>query len=271
VVRKLLDDCDALDGLRDGMINNPAACHFTPSVLICGSAAATDCLPRAKVEALEAAFSGPRDSSGRPLYASFPYDTGMAQPGWRIWMLGFDGAMPALNVALGAQALSLYFMTPQQPNRSPFALDADHAERDVAQTAAINDATSTFLTSFAGHGGKLLIYQGQSDPVFSADDIRAWYGRLAQSDPAAATYARLFIAPGMTHCNGGMATDRFDTLAALQDWVENNVAPDAIVATGKALPGVSRPLCAYPAYARYRDGDPSKAESFVCTAPGRPQ
>jgi feruloyl esterase len=267
VADAVVAQCDALDGLKDGLINNVAACHFSPSKLVCKTATQTACIAPDKLAAIQAVFDGAHDSRGRPIYSGFPYDSGISQPGWRIWMLGLPGAMKALNETLGAQSLSLYFMTPQQPHRSAYEIDIDKAESDIAQTAALNDAVSTVLSSYAGHGGKLLIYQGVSDPVFSASDIEAWYDRLSQETPGTSDAARLFLIPGMAHCGGGVSTDHFDALTAVQDWVENNRAPERIIATGAALPGQSRPLCPYPRYARYTGGDSSQAESFTCADP----
>ena len=264
VVAAVKEDCDALDGLKDGLISNPAACHFSPRRLACSAARGAPCLSPAKVAVLEAVFGGAKDSAGHALYSRFFWDTGIDQSGWRVWTLGLAGASPALNVILGGPALSDYFMTPAEPSRSPFSLDFDTAVEAVSQTGAINDATSTLLNSFAGHGGKLLIYHGVSDPVFSAADTAAWYDALRAQDAQAPSYARLFLVPGMNHCSGGIAADRFDTLSAIVDWVEKGQAPDALIATGTALPGVSRPLCAYPAYARYRGGPADSAPSFSC-------
>ena len=267
VTSRLLADCDALDGLRDGIINNPAACHFRPQELLCAKGGSAQCLSQAKIDALNAVFGGAHDSAGRALYSGFAYDAGISAPNWRMWMLGTPHQMKSLNEILGAASLSLYDMTPAQPGRNPYTLDADHAEAAIAQTAAINDATGTKLDSFADHGGKLLIYQGGSDPVFSALDIQDWDRALAAQDPHAADYARLFMVPGMTHCSGGPATDHFDPLTAIQSWVEQRQAPTRLIATGAALPGQSRPLCVYPAYARYEHGDPRDAKSFACVTP----
>ncbi len=266
IKNQLLDQCDGLDGLRDGVINNQAACHFSPASLQCKPGQTANCLSAAKIAAIQAVFGGAHDSKGNALYSGFPYDGGIAEMGWRLWMLGIPHQMKSLNVILGGPSLSLYFMTPQQPDRSVYTLDFDHAEAEIAQTAAINDADSTMLNSFSGHGGKLLIYQGTSDPVFSALDVQAWYRHLVATDSDADSYARLFMVPGMNHCGGGVATDQFDPLSAVQAWVEQHRAPDRIVATGAALPGQSRPLCAYPRYAQFQGGDQRQAASFACVA-----
>ena len=137
VARRVMADCDALDGLKDGMINNAAACRFTPQEVQCGLGATDNCLSPAKVAALTAVFGPLRDASGQMLYPGFPFDTGIAQPNWRLWMLGSPGGHGALNETLGAQSLALYFMTPQQPGRDPMHLNLQTAAADVAQTPQV--------------------------------------------------------------------------------------------------------------------------------------
>lgn len=260
-------ECDGLDGLVDGIINNRAACRFRPDRLGCRGQTRANCLSAPKLAALKAVMDGARDHRGDRLYAGFPYDTGLSDPDWRRWMLGVDGGAPALNVVLGGDSLARYFMTPQQPNRDPYTLDVTTARQAVAQTGAINDATGALLTSFTERGGRLLIYQGVSDPVFSAEDIADWYQRLGRDSPESAEGVRLFMVPGMTHCFGGRATDRFDPLAAIQAWVEQGQAPARLLAESGGPAPVRRPLCPYPTYARYVSGDPRRAESFACAAP----
>lgn len=264
----VLKACDALDGLRDGMINDFAACQkaFSPRALLCKSGSRAHCLSAEKVKALEAVFGGPRDSSGHALYASWPFDAGIDSPGWRIWKLGTSrtGAPNGLDATLGVDAMRYYFMTPPDPGMTPATFDFDKAREVTAQTAALNDATGTFFSSYIAHGGKLIVYEGLSDPVFSPNAIIAWYRRLMAEYREPQKWARLYLVPGMNHCGGGPATDQFDALGAIVKWTEANKAPARIIAHGKAFPGVTRPLCAYPAYARYRSGNPQSAGSFIC-------
>jgi feruloyl esterase len=121
----------------------------------------------------------------------------------------------------------------------------------------------TNLSAFYGRGGKILFYHGLSDPWFSPEATLAYYRKAADKAQAS---SRLFLVPGMGHCQGGSATlDQFDMLSAVVDWVENHKAPEFVVATGSSLPGQSRPLCAWPAHAQYSDaGDPAKAASWAC-------
>jgi len=267
LAKATLDACDGLDGLKDGMINDVRACRFSPRVLTCKSGKTTACLSPAKVGAIERIFSGAHDSKGHPLYANWPYDAGVGDMGWRIWKMGSapTGAANGINQTMGQDALRRYFTTPADPAIGPETFDFDKAADLTAQTGAINDPTSTFLSSFVQHGGRLLIYQGVSDPVFSANDIVGWYDQLAKDAGPPQDWARLFLVPGMNHCQGGPATDRFDALSAIQAWVEGGPAPERLVATGASFPGQSRPLCPYPKVARYKEGDKSSADSFSCS------
>jgi pimeloyl-ACP methyl ester carboxylesterase len=266
VAKAVVQQCDALDGLADGMINNLQACHFKVAKLTCRAGQSGECLSAAKVRVLDAVFKGAHDSHGHALYSSWPYDSGIGDARWRAWKIGssLTAAPDAINVTLGLSALQEYFLTPPLTSFNPAQFDFDHDPPRVAQTAAIDDATSTFLSSFTARGGRLLIYQGVSDPVFSANDIIDWYQQLSRDTGPPQAWARLFLVPGMTHCLGGPSTDDFDTLDAIQAWVEHGSAPDRIVAKGSAFPGITRPLCPYPQYARYTSGDAKSAASFQC-------
>ncbi len=127
---------------------------------------------------------------------------------------------------------------------------------------------STNYSGFKRRGGKLLLYVGVSDPVFSANDLVRYFREItAASGGAKATgeFARLFLVPGMNHCSGGRATDQFDSLRAMESWVERNEKPERIIATGAAFPGRTRPLCPFPTVARFTGAkDPESADSFEC-------
>ncbi|MEO5958291.1 MAG: tannase/feruloyl esterase family alpha/beta hydrolase, partial [Opitutaceae bacterium] len=130
-------------------------------------------------------------------------------------------------------------------------------------------ASSTNLAPFKNRGGKLVIVQGVSDPVFSINDTIRWWDELnLVNNGQAATFARMFAVPGMNHCGGGPATDQFDAFSALVNWVEKSSAPAQIVATAGAaspFPGRTRPLCAYPTQARYNgSGSIEDARNFSC-------
>lgn len=131
------------------------------------------------------------------------------------------------------------------------------------------------LTSFAAKSGKLIVYHGAADPVFSANDTRRWYEDLSAKVPDAASFARLFLVPGMAHCGGGPTLDSFDLFAALVDWVEHGVAPEAVVTRvnpdNTSVPATwpltrTRLLCPHPLHAQLTaaDADTESAASFGC-------
>lgn len=252
VVDALLKSCDALDGVRDGMIFDTRHCGFDPKVLECKSGKADDCLSATQVQALQTAFAGPKTTSGIQVYPGFPYDTGIASKGHGIPGLLSGGVSPVGPSPTGTQ----------------MNVDAEAAVAHDAREMAGDTNAWTNLSSFTAHSGKLIFYHGMSDPWFSALDTVGYYDRLVGDNaPGPITdWSRLFLVPGMGHCGGGEATlDRFDMLSAIVDWVEQGHPPDNVVATGAAFPARSRPLCAYPKHAQYRgSGNPESAENFDC-------
>lgn len=262
--------CDKEDGLADGLVFDHS-CKFDPQVLACtpgrGNAA---CLPAPKLELVRALFAGSQP------YGGWPYDTGITAAAWRKQKLGTARSGPANsgNAVRGAQAWYEVLLRQPIPERieSPEQVlaAADRAEPRARQL----NATATRLDDFVARGGKLLVYQGMSDPVFSSTDLIAWYQR-AQQDTVAAQgrpWMRLFLSPAMGHCGGGPGLDDFDPLEAIEGWVERGDAPERIVARNRAAPGTTRPLCAYPRFARYDGKGPvDDAASFSCSMPGDAQ
>jgi hypothetical protein len=266
VANAVLKECDALDGLADGMINDYRACHFDPAVLTCRGTKTPSCLTSAQVTALKALMGGPHDSQGRALYAAFPYDAGMADPAFYHMHFGTspNGLLNSADATLGFGSLRYFSMTPPEPAFDVMQFDFDRDPQRLAETAEISDADAVYLESFARHG-KLILYHGLSDQGLSPLATAGWYDRLPSANGGRVEdWARLFLVPGMTHCGGGPATDEFDMLAAIQSWVEDGRAPERIIARGKSFPGVTRPLCPYPTIARYKGGDPKSEQSFAC-------
>lgn len=252
VIRALLKQCDARDGLADNWIADPIGCDFDPEPLVCAGAKNETCLSKGQIDVLKNAVTGPHDSRGYQVYPGYFYDTGIAASG-----AGLPGFMSA----------------GQSPVGPPVTATEQDVDAEAAAAAAsfngLGDSTATLLSSFSGHGGKLLFFHGVSDPWFSARDTVQYYDRLARDNGGAEAvqdFSRLFLVPGMGHCSGGAAAlDQFDLLTALTDWVERGSAPGSVVATGRAFPGRGRPLCPYPQHAHYQStGDADNATSFVC-------
>jgi pimeloyl-ACP methyl ester carboxylesterase len=269
VSQAVINACDNKDGIKDGIINNWRDCHFQPQELQCHAGQQNGCLSREKINALTAIFSGAHNSQGQALYSDWPYDSGINSPGWRSWKLGssLSAQSDARNITLGADSLPHYFMTPPDNHYDPMKFNIDKDPQKVAQMSALNDATSTMLTSFSARGGKMIIFQGMSDPVFSANDIIRWYQLLQHDNPQQDVhqYADLFLIPGMTHCGDGPSLDNFDPLSALENWMDKGTAPRQIAAQGKAFPGKQQPLCPYPQVAMYQKGkDANSLNSYIC-------
>ena len=266
VAAAILQQCDALDGLRDGMINDFQACKFDPRSQVCSAndARGEQCLTQAQAQGLRDIFAGARNSRGESLYGSFPFDTGIAAPAWRSMHLGTANSEPA-NATLGRDTLREFSITPPDPSLDPRKFDFDRDMVRTYETASINDAVATLLSTFAGHGGKMIVYHGLSDQAMATGALTAWYEGLTPRDAVGPQqFARLFLIPGMTHCGGGQSTDQFDMLSAIQDWVEKGRAPDRVVATGRAFPDTTRPLCPFPKVARYDSGNVNDQRSFSC-------
>ncbi len=295
LAQKILAKCDALDGVADGMVNDRAACQsafsLAADVPTCPAEAAASCLTAAQKTALQNVFAGARNSAGQSLYASWPWDAGVAGQNWRFWKLDAGFAPLPFNTLIGAGAMGYIFSSPPDaPDLSDgglgyqlgFSMDTG-APKIFATTATYKESAIDFMTpprpaelATLKARGKLIVVHGTADPVFSPNDTIAWYEALKAKDASADQYARLFLVPGMNHCAGGPATDRFDMLTALEDWVEKGAAPASVRATlNTADPDVvaagwpatrSRPLCAYPRQALLKAGatNTEDASSFEC-------
>jgi feruloyl esterase len=244
----LMNQCDGLDGVRDGMIFNPLACHFDPAVLACKPGQTHACIQPDKIAAIKKAFAGPKNSCGTQVYPGFLYDSG-------ITMKGF---VPGL-LNLGSRGIFGPYTTATTIDVDRLAL---HASDPLVEPASTN------LTTFSGHGGKLIFFHGDSDPWFSPLDTLRYYRKMTAANGGpqkVEQWSRLFLVPGMAHCGGGPSLDHFDMLTAVVDWVQQGKAPESVIATGKAFPGRSRPLCAYPRHAQYDGhGDTQDAKNFSC-------
>ena len=252
VMDGLVNACDAGDGLKDGMVFNINACRFDPKTLVCKGAKADGCLSMAQATTLEKAFAGPKDTKGRQVYPGFLFDTGIA-------------------VTQGLPGLLHGGQLPGGGGVTTIGMDVDAAvEAALSDPAEGLTATSrwTNLNTFSGRGGKLIFWHGASDPWFSALDTVDYYERMTKANGGpeqVRNWSRLFLSPGMGHCGGGPSLDAFDAVTAIVQWVEQGTSPERITATGRAFPGRSRPLCAYPMHAHYKgSGNPDEAANFEC-------
>lgn len=253
ILEGMLGQCDALDGLKDGMIENVAACRVDPKRFQCKGAKKEGCLSPGQVAALEKGMAGPRDKAGYPIYVPFPYDTGIVATPMGYLPTGLAG--------------------PLGPPKTATSIDIDariHELRNNATQRLTDTNYWTNLNTYLDRGGKIIFFHGMSDFWFSPLATLDYYERAARDNGQAFTDAsRLYMVPGMLHCRGGNSFEDFDMLGALVDWVEEGKAPAAITAHRKDAPAETRPLCPFPSYARFNGGDGKTAASFTCATPER--
>jgi len=259
--------CDAADGVTDGIIDDPRTCHFSAKANVCGAATApaTNCLTPQEAEVVDKIWEGPRNTRGEQVW--YPLDRGT----------DFSGLNGPSVFALGATQLQwdehdLTFNI-NDVTLSNFAQVFEDGSRNIA------DVTETFgpLDTFKAHGGKLLTFVGGNDQLIFPRGVMAYYRKMAVrygDEDGKPDYGklqkwyRLFRAPGVGHCGGGVGPAPVDPFGALVNWVEHGTAPASLLASGgSAAPstGRTRPVCPYPQHAIYNgSGDINVAASFHC-------
>ena len=263
--------CDALDGVKDGVIDDPRQCKFDPATIQCKSGDAADCLTERQVTALKAIYAGSTDSAGKRIFPGYMPGGEMGPMGWATYV---SGAAPKKASQLLYGGNFARFMVMEKPDYDPLTFDYDRdMPKAIAKLSKTIDATDPDLAAFKARGGKLIQYHGWSDPGVSPLSSVNYYERVTErlrGDPSG--FYRLFMVPGMQHCVGGPGPDHFDALAALEQWVEHNKAPDSIVAThltnGQTERTRTRPLCPYPKVAKWNGkGSSDDAANFACAEP----
>ncbi|HVN99589.1 MAG TPA: tannase/feruloyl esterase family alpha/beta hydrolase [Steroidobacteraceae bacterium] len=270
--------CDALDGVADGVLEDPRRCDFDPAVLQCRGTDHDECLSAAQVRVVRRLWAGPDELAGAGYYPGL--ERGGEAGLWGGWIVARS---PEENThgALGLPFFRYFVYDDAHWDFRDF--DFGHAPPQIdARLADAIDAVDPDLRPFAQRGGRLIHYHGYSDPdipprasIDYHDRVVALAGARGEATRVDGYY-RLFMVPGMGHCGGGPGPNRFDMLAALERWVEQGAAPERIVATkfrdDDAQRGVlrTRPLCPYPRVARYRGrGSTDEARSFECRLPPR--
>jgi hypothetical protein len=275
------------NGLKsDPFISDPTECDFDPAKLTCHGAESDQCLTPAEVATANAFYSGPTDHAGKATYYGWP-------PGSETGVLTWAFLETPLN-APGEPSFDGLFKWVFGPewNWRNFDLDRDMPQVDAKLGPILNGAVTGDFTRFKARGGKLIIFQGWADPIVAPYQTVALYEKLAKEFGPDQDFARLFMAPGLTHCGlGGTGLNGFesaqssmlpppsddarhDLFVALSAWVEDKKTPTEVVATSyvdnkDASKGIAmqRPLCPYPQKAWYKgEGDPNDASSFVCAS-----
>ena len=289
VARSIAARCDALDGARDGIVADTAACqgafNLERDVPSCTDARDGQCLTSGQKRLLGAVFAGGKTPSGQRIYSPFAWDVGISAANWAQWKF--------VNSQVLDPAAGFIFMTPPRP-LDPFKVDIDDGFKAITATDANFRESAEAVITPPGHGNptnlaplrsrgaKMLLFHGVSDPIFSAEDTVAFMRRLDTAlGGRAQDFARYFPVPGMTHCSGGPSTDQFDALSPLVRWVEEGEAPAGIAARARGagnaggvnaeLPADwaatrTRMLCPWPLVSRYAgSGSLDEAANFRCT------
>lgn len=280
IAKAALSQCDALDGIKDGIIGNPEKCHFDPSVLLCKGEESPECLTQSQINSVKRYYTGATDSQGKVI---FPGLTPGDETAWRAWE---TGGGPGDGSIIHFVDNYFRYMVTDDPKWNILAADVDQSLKAAREkTAADLDATNPDLSKFAAHGGKLILYHGWNDPAISPWNTIAYYQSVKKQmgDQSADSFIRLYMAPGVEHCAGGPGADSFGQLGvptakgpkygifdALQDWVEKGTPAAEVIATkyasDKKTVLMTRPLCPYPKVAKYKgSGDTSDSANFTCS------
>lgn len=267
VASAALEQCDRLDGVEDGVLENPRECRFDPALLACGPAHSQRCLSKAKLELIEQIRAPLRDEKGKQL------DAGLL-PGVRT--------RPGGSTSLTREMIGQLVYGDPRWDADQFVMARDTPAIGKVLPELLADQTD--LSEFARRGGKVIVYQGWLDPSVRAQQTIEYYEALEKANGGrrqTQSFARLFLVPGMGHCRGGDGPDQFggsssppirndashDLLNAVVAWVEQDRAPESVVASKLVDRRVvrSRPLCPYPKQARYSGtGSTDDAANFTC-------
>lgn len=284
--RSYMAACDGLDGLEDGILNDPRQCDFDVASLQCEAGPSNACLSTEEVAAIKAVYEAPKDSAGNQLSYGFSFGGETSPNGWSRWLTGgLDDFTEEFQEGVGSGG----FEAPVSPSTmfsfgngimrnfiyhdedwSYLDFDPNAYAKDSSAAAATLNAKDPDLSAFRARGGKLLIYSGWSESAIPPLATINHYESVVAHDPTAADDVRLFMMPGVEHCFGGPGPSYVNFLTEIDNWAETGMAPDEITAywlDENAQPAGARPVCAYPRVAKYDGkGNPKDPSSFECSA-----
>jgi feruloyl esterase len=247
----VMNKCDLL---HEGFLNNPQQCTFDFSKFLCKGAESNECLTQPQLKAVEMFYGGVKNGKGEVIFAGQVLGNPLTP----------QRSSQTVNVS---DTVRIWAFQNADYDWRTFDIDRDMPVID--QKIGFVDATDPDLKKFKAHGGKLLLYAGWGDTGITPKNTVEYYESVVNKMGKAETndFTRLFMVPGMGHCRGGNGPDTFDTIGTLETWREKGTTPAAIAATNKTS-GLSRPLCPYPQYAKYKgSGDLKEAANWACTAP----
>lgn len=276
--------CDATDGVKDEILNDPRQCKFDPATMECTAGDESDkCLTGAQVATLKTVYRGLHDSKGNQIFPGYLPGAEGGEGGWGLWITGPAPAKSLLAAFAKGYFSNFVYEKPDWDFKS-FNVDAGLKVAEEKTAGALN-ATDPDLKKFKARGGKLILYHGWDDPAIPAVNTVNYYesviAKMGQRNADA--FVRLYMAPGVQHCGDGPGPDSFGQVyqlsytdpthsmaAALEQWVEKGTAPATIIASrneGQDQPHavMTRPLCVYPQTAKYKgSGDTNDAANFNC-------
>jgi hypothetical protein len=266
--QSILDQCDAQDGLKDGIIQDPASVQFDLSKV--------PGLTEEQRKGIQAIYEGAK-SGERVLGAGYPRGAECDPDQWIAWLVGplppmvAKDHVPDLTFAFSTQIFK--YLIFNNPDWDYSTYDFSNFEKDSQLAASFLNATNPNLDRYKGRNGKLIIWHGWADPALPAGATIDYYRRVLAHDAKAPDYCRLFLTPGCLHCGGGPGAADVDWISVIVDWVEHAKPPDKLIASKRAGGKVimTRPLFPYPEYGVYKgSGDPNDADSFVPKSHARP-
>ncbi len=282
IAAAVLAACDADDGVKDGVLNDPRECHLDPKVLLCKQGDSESCLTGPQVTALKKIYEGPVDSKGKQMFPGFLPGGEQGNGGWAAWITQSPGN--DLQTAFASGFFNNMISTEVPLDLKSINVEAAVKMADEQQAQTFN-ATDPNMKAFMDRGGKLIVYHGWSDAALPPQGAIKYFSSVqaAMGVDKTDSFMRLFMVPGLQHCGGGPGANAFgefvpagdaqhDLYQALEQWVEKGLAPDKIIATkyvsdADHTKGVkmTRPLCPYPQSAKYKGtGDTNDAGSFEC-------
>lgn len=274
LAQSLRNSCDAIDGVADGILNDPRMCAFDPVELPrCQSGPGDGCVTDTQLTAIQAIYAGP-NVAGDQLHPGFPFGGEMDPWGWAFWITRAQPStlppgLPNLQYAYGTEFFK-YFIV-DNPDWSYAGYGFQDWHKNSAEAAALLNATDPDLSEYRDAGGKIIMWHGWSDAGLSALDSIEYYDSVEQQNPALRGYFRLFLMPGVSHCEGGPGPDRADWISAIELWVEDGIAPEYLIASKSDDEDnviMERPLCPYPQIGQYDgSGDPNLHGNYDCIAP----
>jgi feruloyl esterase len=264
---EVIKQCDTLDGIKDGIVSDPRGCKFDFSRLpVCADSVATaGCFTAKQLAAIKTVYAPLTNKQGI-IYPGYPFGAENEEGGWDVWIAGNNPAInvPSVHYLFGTNMFKyLVFNDPawdySRYNFSDFFKDTKYA-------SAYLDATQTDYTAFKKLNRKMIMFHGWNDPALSAYSTISYYQDVEKTDKDVQSYIRLFLLPGVLHCEGGPGPDQVEWLPLIRDWVENGKAPERVVMSkkkdGKIV--MTRPVFPYPKVAVYKGkGNPNVETSFT--------